>query len=120
MSSAAEVCAEGFFVPKTAPPPGNWRSFVRFRKISQMRQLLDYRAPREMLCSPDNQHLIEKLAVVGNLIFLQNDWWLANTAVIASAIYNNGGREVFVTFANYKIFSKKFFRPFFLGINPYP
>jgi hypothetical protein len=67
-----------------------------------MRQLLDDHAYHEMLCFLDNQHVIEKPAEKENLIFLKNDWWLANTAVIASVNYNNGGWEVFLTIANYK------------------
>lgn len=67
-----------------------------------MAQLLDDHAYNIMLCFLDNQHVIEKPAEKENLIFLKNDWWLANTAVIETINYNKGGWEVFLTFANYK------------------
>ena len=67
-----------------------------------MQQLLDDAAYHAMLCYLDNQHFIEKPAEEGNLLFLKNDWWLANTAVIESINYNKGGWEVSLTFANYK------------------
>ncbi len=67
-----------------------------------MKQLLDDHAYREMLCFLDNQHDIEKPAEEENLVFLKNDWWLADTAVIESINYNKGGWEVYLTFANYR------------------
>lgn len=46
--------------------------------------------------------MIEKPAEEENLVFLKNDWWLTDTAVIESANYNKEGREVYLTFANYR------------------
>lgn len=67
-----------------------------------MKQLLDDNAYNVMLCFIDNQHFTEKSAEEDNLIFLKNDWWLADTAVIDTINYNKGGWEVYFTFANYK------------------
>lgn len=67
-----------------------------------MQPVLDDTAYHEMLCFLDNQHFIEKPADEGNLSFLKNDWWLADTAVIESINYKKGGWEVFLTFANYR------------------
>ena len=47
-----------------------------------MNELLDDEAYHVMLCFLDNQHFTEKPAEEDNLIFLKNDWWLADTAVI--------------------------------------
>ncbi len=51
-----------------------------------MREVLDNDAYHEMLCFLDNQHFIEKPADESNLIFLKNDWWLADTAVIVRRV----------------------------------
>lgn len=67
-----------------------------------MNPVLDERSYYEMLCFLDNQHVIEKPAGHENMIFLKNDWWLADTAVIESINYNKGSWEVYLTFANYK------------------
>jgi hypothetical protein len=67
-----------------------------------MGQVLDDDAYHEMLCFLDNQHFIEKPADEDNMVYLKNDWWLSDTAVIESINYNKGGWEVFLTFANYK------------------
>ncbi len=67
-----------------------------------MKQVLDHAVYHAMLCFLDNQHLIERPAGEDNLLFLKNDWWLANTAVIETINYNKGGWEVSLTFANYK------------------
>ena len=67
-----------------------------------MNQLLDDDAYNVMLCFLDNQHFLEKPADEQNLLFLKNDWWLADTAVIDTINYKKGGWEVHLTFANYK------------------
>lgn len=67
-----------------------------------MKQVLDDKTYHVMLCFLDNQHSLEKPADEGNLLFLKNDWWLADTAVIDNINYKKGGWEVFFTFANYK------------------
>ena len=67
-----------------------------------MKQVLDDDAYKVMLSFLDNQHLIEKPADEENLVFLKNDWWLADTAVIDTINFNKGGWEVSFTFANYK------------------
>jgi len=67
-----------------------------------MNQVLDDKAYHVMLCFLDNQHFIEKPADEDNLLFLKNDWWLADTAVIETINFKRGGWEVFLTFANYK------------------
>ena len=67
-----------------------------------MNQLLDDTAYDVMLCFLDNQHFTEKPAAEDNLVFLKNDWWLADTAVIDTINYIKGGWEVFFTFANYR------------------
>ncbi len=67
-----------------------------------MNQVLDDDAYNMMLCFLDNQHYTEISADKENLIFLQNDWWLADTAVIDTINYKKGGWEVYFTFANYK------------------
>ncbi len=67
-----------------------------------MEELLDDEAYHVMLCFLDNQHALEKPADEGNLLFLKNDWWLADTAVIDTINYQKGGWEVSLTFANYK------------------
>ena len=67
-----------------------------------MKQALDDDAYNAMLCFMDNQHSLEKPADESDLLFLKNDWWLADTAVIDTIIYNKGGWEVSLTFANYK------------------
>ncbi|MEP7374253.1 MAG: hypothetical protein ABI675_12735 [Chitinophagaceae bacterium] len=67
-----------------------------------MNQVLDDDAYHVMLCYLDNQHFIEKPADESNLLFLKNDWWLADTAVIETINYKKGGWEVCLTFANYK------------------
>ena len=55
-----------------------------------------------MLGFLDNQHFTEKPADEENLLFLKNDWWLADTAVIDTINYKKGGWDVYLTFANYK------------------
>ena len=67
-----------------------------------MKQILDDDAYHVMLCFLDNQQFIERLADEENLLFLKNDWWLADTAVIDTINYKKGGWEVCFTFANYK------------------
>jgi hypothetical protein len=67
-----------------------------------MKQVLDDEAYSVMLCFLDNQHFTEKAADEENLVFLRNDWWLADTAVIDTINFREGGWEVFFTFANYK------------------
>lgn len=67
-----------------------------------MAQVLDDKVYHEMLCFLDNQHFIEKPAEKDNLIFLRNDWWLADTAVIETIHYSKGGWEVCFTFANHR------------------
>ncbi len=67
-----------------------------------MNQVLDDDAYHVMLCFLDNQHSLEKPANADNLLFLKNDWWLADTAVIETISYKKGGWEVYLTFANYK------------------
>jgi hypothetical protein len=67
-----------------------------------MKQVLDDGAYNMMLRFLDNQHFTEKPAAEDNLLFLKNDWWLADTAVIDSINYKKGGWEVYLTFANYK------------------
>lgn len=67
-----------------------------------MSQVLDDNTYHEMLCFLDNQHSTEKPAEEENLLFLKNDWWLADTAVIETITYNKGGWEICLTFANYK------------------
>lgn len=67
-----------------------------------MNQVLDDIAYNEMLCFLDNQHFTEKPADESNLLFLKNDWWLSDTAVIDIISYKKGGWEVYLTFANYK------------------
>ncbi len=67
-----------------------------------MNQLLDDDAYNAMLSFLDNQHFIEKPADEENLLFLKNDWWLADTAVIDTINYKKGEWEVYLTFANYK------------------
>lgn len=67
-----------------------------------MEQVLDDEAYNVMLCFLDNQHFTEKPAGTENLAFLHNDWWLADTAVIDTINYKQGGWEVFFTFANHK------------------
>ena len=67
-----------------------------------MKQVLDDNTYHAMLCFMDNQHFTEKSAEEENLIFLKNDWWLADTAVIDTINYKKGGWEVCLTFANYK------------------
>ncbi|MEO7308889.1 MAG: hypothetical protein ABIX01_00715 [Chitinophagaceae bacterium] len=66
-----------------------------------MQQLLDDDAYNAMLCFLDNQHCTEIAADEENLVFLKNDWWLADTAVIDIINYKKGGWEVYFTFANY-------------------
>ena len=65
-----------------------------------MNESLDDEAYHVMLCFLDNQHFTEKPAEEDNLIFLKNDWWLADTAVIDTISYKKGGWEVYFTFAN--------------------
>jgi hypothetical protein len=67
-----------------------------------MKQVLDDATYNVMLSYLDNQHLIEKPADEDNLIFLKNDWWLADTSVIETIYYKRGGWEVYLTFANYR------------------
>ncbi|MES2773981.1 MAG: hypothetical protein V4722_07340 [Bacteroidota bacterium] len=67
-----------------------------------MEELLDDESYHIMLCFLDNQHSLEKPADESNLLFLKNDWWLADTAVIDTINYQKGGWEVYLTFANYK------------------
>jgi hypothetical protein len=67
-----------------------------------MTQVLDDEVYHEMLCFLDNQHFIEMPADEENLLFLKNDWWLADTSVIETINYKKGGWEVYLTFANYK------------------
>lgn len=67
-----------------------------------MKPLLDDEAYHVMLCFLDNQHFIERHAEEGNLLFLKNDWWLADTAVVDAVNYQKGSWEVSLTFANYK------------------
>ena len=67
-----------------------------------MKQVLDDSAYNMMLGFLDNQHFTEKPADEDNLLFLKNDWWLADTAVIDTINYKKGGWDVYLTFANYK------------------
>jgi hypothetical protein len=50
---------------------------------------------RTILCFPAGQHFTDKPAEKENLIFLKNDRWLANAAVIDSINYKNGDCEFF-------------------------
>ncbi|MBS1667975.1 MAG: hypothetical protein JST58_11420 [Bacteroidetes bacterium] len=67
-----------------------------------MQVSMDDETYRALLCFLDNQHCTEKPAAESNLVFLKNDWWLADTAVIETIHYHKGGWEVFLTFANYQ------------------
>lgn len=67
-----------------------------------MQATMDDEAYRALLCFMDNQHCIEKQASPENLLFLENDWWLADTAVIDNIHYNHGGWEVSLIFANHQ------------------
>jgi len=65
-------------------------------------QLLDDNSYNAMLNFLDNQHFTEITAEKEDLLFLKNDWWLSDTAVIDTILYNKGGWEVYLTFANYR------------------
>lgn len=67
-----------------------------------MNQVIDNETYHVMLCFLDNLHFIEKPAGEEDMLFLKNDWWLADTAVIDTINFKRGGWEVFLTFANYK------------------
>ena len=67
-----------------------------------MALVLDDDTYNSMLTFLDNQHFTEKPAAEEDMLFLKNDWWLANTAVIDTINFRKGGWEVFLTFANYK------------------
>ena len=64
--------------------------------------MLDDKVYNVMLCFLDNQHFTEIQGDKDDLLFLKNDWWLADTAVIDTINYKRGGWEVYLTFANYK------------------
>jgi hypothetical protein len=67
-----------------------------------MDQVLDDDTYNVMLSFLDNLHFTEKPAAEEDMLFLKNDWWLADTAVIDTINLKRGGWEVYLTFANYR------------------
>ena len=63
---------------------------------------LDSFAYEEVLNMLNNLHFTDKVGKVSDMIFLSDDWWLRDTAVIENIVKREGMWEIHLVFAHYQ------------------
>lgn len=63
---------------------------------------LDGFAYEELLNMLNNLHFTEKKGTASDMIFLSDDWWLRDTAVIENIVKREGMWEIHLVFAHYQ------------------
>ncbi len=63
---------------------------------------LDEFAYEEMLNMLNNLHFTERTGTVSDLMFLSDDWWLRDTAVVENIVKRDGLWEIQLVFAHYQ------------------
>lgn len=63
---------------------------------------LDGFAYEEVLNMLNNLHFTEKAGASSDMVFLSDDWWLRDTAVIENIVKRDGMWEIHLVFAHYQ------------------